>query len=56
MGKRHNAAGVANSYAYELALLIGLLPQTVNFGRLDIWGDGLYIKSAKWTFWVITEQ
>lgn len=25
-------------------------------GRLDIWGDGLYIKSAKWTFWVITEQ
>ena len=25
-------------------------------GRLDIWGDGLHSKSAKWTFWVITEQ
>ena len=28
----------------------------VNDGRLDILGDGLYIKSAEWTFWVITEQ
>ena len=26
-----NASGITDSYAYELAFLIGLLPQTVNF-------------------------
>lgn len=30
MVDRNNASGVADSDAYELALLIGLLPQTVN--------------------------
>ena len=33
-----------------------LIIEIYKSGRLDIWGDGLYIKSAKWTFWVITEQ
>ncbi len=33
-----------------------MIHNLIILGRLDILGDGLYIKSAEWTFWVITEQ